>query len=224
MREPAVRLHVTVPRVCPDLDGVACAVAFAELLRSQSIAARAWIAGTPDPEASFAARELGVTLDAAPPPEGCAFILVDASDLRGMPPSLDPLRVIEVIDHRLHHRAPELFPHAVIVIEPVGAAATLVTERYQSLGVLPSPIAARLLQAAILSNTQALRGTITTERDRAAHRALAALSPLDRAFVEGQFEARRRAVLQGTWRATVSSTPKGSAPSPKTTARSRGRT
>jgi len=174
---------------------VACAVVYAEFLGLQSIRARAWIAGTPDPEARFAARELGVTLDPDAPPEDCAFILVDASDIRGMPPALDPLRVVEVIDHRLHHRAAELFPRAVICIEPVGAAATLIAERYQSFGVPPSPAAAKLLQAAILSNTQALRGTITTERDRAAYRALADLFPLDGAFIEGQFEARRRAIL-----------------------------
>jgi hypothetical protein len=194
-RRSPLRSHVTVPRACPDLDGVACAVAYAELLRAQSIRARAWISGTPDPEVCFAVRELGVTLEQETPPEDCAFVLVDASDMRGMPPSLDPLRVVEVIDHRLHHRAAELFPHAALCIEPVGAAATLVAERYQSLGVPPSPMVARLLQAAIMSNTQALRGTITTERDHAAYRFLADLFPLGGAFIDGQFDARRSAIL-----------------------------
>lgn len=191
MRPP----HLTVPRTTPDLDGLACAIAYAELLLAQSIPARPWIAGSPDPEALFAANALHIALDHTPPPPDCAFILVDSSDLRGMPPSLDPLRVVEVIDHRLHHRAAELFPNATLCIEPVGAAATLVAERYQARGVLPSPTAAKLLQAAIMSNTQALRGTITTERDRAAYHALAALAPLDATFIEGQFNARRQSVL-----------------------------
>lgn len=190
-----MRLHVTVPRATPDLDGLACAVAYAELLRVRSIPSRSWIAGPPDAEARFAAERLRVPLEQDTPPEGCAFILVDASDLRGMPPSLDPLRVVEVIDHRLHHRAAELFPRAALCIEPVGAAATLIAERYQLHGVAPSPAAARLLQAAILSNTQALRGTITTDRDRAAHHALAVSAPLDPEFLDGQLDARRRAIL-----------------------------
>jgi hypothetical protein len=46
-----------------------------------------------------------------------------------------------------------------------------------------------------MSNTQALRGTITTERDRAAYHALAVNFPLDRAFLQAQFDARRRAIL-----------------------------
>ncbi|MDC3956913.1 DHH family phosphoesterase [Polyangium jinanense] len=190
-----MRLHLTVPRTTPDLDGLACAITYAELLLAQSIPARPWIAGSPDPEARFVADHLGVRLDPTPPPDDCAFILVDASDLRGMPEALDALRVVEVIDHRLHHHAAELFPNAALCIEPVGAAATLIAERHHALGIPPSPLAAKLLQAAIMSNTQALRGTITTERDHAAYRTLAALFPLDDAFIAAQFDARRRAIL-----------------------------
>lgn len=187
-------LHLTVPRTTPDLDGLACAIAYTELLRAQSIPARAWVAGMPDPEARFVAEQLGASVDSTPPPANCVFVLVDASDLRGMPP-LDPERVVEVIDHRLHHRAAELFPNASLCIEPVGAAATLIAERFQSQAIEPSPVATKLLQSAIMSNTQALRGTITTERDRLAFQFLAKLFPLGADFVERQFQARRQAIL-----------------------------
>lgn len=190
-----MRMHITLPRSSPDLDGLACAVAYAELLSARSIPASALVVGTPDPEARFVVQQLGVRLPQLPAPSDASFILVDASDLRGMPPALDPLRVVEVIDHRLHHRAAELFPNATLCIEPVGAAATLVAERFSAVGIAPSSLSAKLLQAAIMSNTQALRGTITTERDREANQALAALSPLDRTFLDGQFDARRRSIL-----------------------------
>jgi manganese-dependent inorganic pyrophosphatase len=186
---------VTVPRQDPDVDGLACAIAYAELLGLRGQAARSFIGGSPDPEAMFAAERLGISISGRAPQSGEPIVLVDASDLRGMPGSVDPRFVVEVIDHRLHHRAAALFPNAALFIEPVGAAATLVAERFGRHSLSPSSCSARLLQAAILSNTQLLRGSVTTERDRAALVALAAVSPLPDEFVASQLDARRTAIL-----------------------------
>jgi len=187
--------YVTLPREGPDLDGVACAVAYAELLRARGFAARHAIFGEPDPEATYGARRLGSATAGEPPRPGEKIVIVDASDLRGMPESLDPQAVVEVIDHRLHHRAATLFPDADICIEPVGAAATLVAERFDLYTTTPSDRTAQLLQAAILSNTQLLKGSVTTERDRVAFQALASLCPLPDGFVASQLEARRGAIV-----------------------------
>lgn len=187
--------NVVTPRASPDLDGLACALAYAELLQRRGLPARAWIAGTPDPEASYAAERTAIKVDSSPAPEGSRVVLVDASDLRGLPAQLNALQVVEVIDHRIHHRAAELFPNATICIEPVGAAATLVTERFQAAGCIPSSVSAELLQAAIISNTQALRGSVTTDRDRAAILALRSVHELPDDFIEAQFHARRQAIL-----------------------------
>lgn len=186
--------YVTIPRENPDLDGLACAFAYAELLRATDRPARGFVSGEPDPEARFVAERLGVIMRGPEPQAGEPVVLVDASDLRGLPSAVDPKRVVEVIDHRMHHRAAALFPNARICIEPVGAAATLVAERFSSSGLAPTPCSAQLLQAAILSNTQLLRGSITTDRDHAALRSLAALTPLPDGFVDAQLDARRRAI------------------------------
>lgn len=193
MSEPV--LHVVTPRASPDLDGTACAVAYAELLRARGMGARAWISGAPDPEAAYVVLRLSVALDQVPAPVGSRIVLVDASDVRGLPSPLDPRDVVEVIDHRLHHRATELFPNAAVQIEPVGAAATLIAERFQAAGLAPTVTAAQLLQAAIASNTQALRGSVTTDRDRLAFEALRALAPLAPDLIEQQFHARRLSIL-----------------------------
>lgn len=187
--------RVIVPREGPDLDGLACAVAYAELLRARGLAARSFIGGSPDPEAIFAIGQLDVPMTGMAPRPDEPIVLVDASDMRGMPASVAPLRVVEVIDHRMHHNAAALFPNAILCIEPVGAAATLIAERFSHHGVTPSHRSALLLQAAILSNTQLLRGSVTTERDRAAMLALAVVSPLPEGFVAAQLDARRRAIL-----------------------------
>lgn len=156
---------------------------------------RTWIAASPDPEALYVAERLKVHFDRATPVKDSLIVLVDASDRRGLPDALDPLAVVEVIDHRQHHRADELFPNAVICIEPVGAAATLVAERFQFHDITPSETAARLLQAAIFSNTQALRGSVTTLRDQTAVAALRTVAPLDEDFIAEQFHARGQAIL-----------------------------
>jgi len=73
--------QVTVPREAPDLDGLACAVAFAELLRALGFAARSFIGGRPDPEALFVAEALDVAMSGAAPQPGEPIVLVDASDI-----------------------------------------------------------------------------------------------------------------------------------------------
>jgi len=186
---------LVTPRSNPDLDGVACAIAYAEFLSANRHDASAWIPGRPDAEARFVLGRVGWS--SVPPSsfEGCRFVLVDASDVAGLAEAVSPSLVMEVIDHRMHHRAPELFPQARIQIEPVGAAATLVAERFFSAALEPSARAALLLQAAIQSNTQRLRGSVTTERDRLAAARLQALYSLPEDLVEAQFRARASEVL-----------------------------
>jgi manganese-dependent inorganic pyrophosphatase len=186
---------LVTPRNNPDLDGAACAIAYAELLAATHHDASAWIPGHPDAEARFVLEHAGWS--SAPPTsfEGCRFVLVDASDAAGLPEAVKPALIMEVIDHRMHHRAPELFPQARIQIEPVGAAATLVAERFFSAGIEPSARAALVLQAAIQSHTHQLRGSATTERDRLAAAWLQAHSPLPQGFVEAQFRARASEIL-----------------------------
>jgi manganese-dependent inorganic pyrophosphatase len=186
---------LVTPRNNPDLDGVACAIAYAELLVETHHDAWAWIPGRPDAEARFVLEHVGWRPARTASFDGCRFVLVDASDVVGMAGEVAPPLVVEVIDHRMHHRAPELFPHARIQIEPVGAAATLIAERFVSAGIRPSARSALLLQAAIQSNTQRLRGSVTTDRDRAAAIRLQALCPLPDEIVEAQFRARAGEIL-----------------------------
>lgn len=185
---------VVTPRATPDLDGAACAVAYAELLQAKGWDAVAVVAGVPDAEARFVLAALGVNpLTDAPPG---AVVLVDASDTRGLPSWVDPDAVVAVIDHRLHHAAHTLFRNASVQIEAVGAAATLVSERWRAHDRPPSPTSAQLLQAAILSNTQGLRGSVTTRRDRDALAWLSDIAPLPADLVTGQLAARTDEVLQ----------------------------
>jgi manganese-dependent inorganic pyrophosphatase len=160
-------------------------------------AAQPWIHGRPDAEARYALTyadpgpsATSEIADAAP-----AYVLVDASALEAFPPGRSPDRVVEVIDHRPAPNVQRLFPNARCTIELVGAAATLVGERFRDAGVRPSRSAALLLQGAIYSNTLSLKGAVTTPRDHAMDAWLASVAPLAPAEIAAQFAARRAEVL-----------------------------
>ncbi len=155
--------------VNPDLDGVASAVAYAEFLNSQGREAQAGILGKPHDEARYV-----LTRFRLPSPEEIAddkdyqeVILVDASDLNGLESRINQEKVIEIIDHRKVHDAGK-FSRAKAQIELVGAAATLITEKFLAAGSQISKESALLLYSAIISNTLNFKGSVTTERDRQA--------------------------------------------------------
>ncbi len=190
---------LVTPREHPDLDGVACAIAYAELLCARATPATPLLPGRPDAEACFVLEQVDPSRQprlASGPSEWEGVVLVDMSGLRGLPAQVEPTEVIEVIDHRAHHEAERLFPNARVQIELVGAAATLVFERFMAAQVQPSRVSATLLQAAIHSNTQRLAGSVTTPRDRSAAASLAELWPLPPILVDEQFRARGTEILE----------------------------
>jgi len=154
------------PKINPDLDGVACAYAYAKLLNASNDNNEyvAGIFGTPHSEAQFLINKFKINegLFFNPTDEFDKFILVDASDLKGMPGVIRSQDVIEVVDHRATHQAPELFINSKIQIEFVGAAAALIWEKFKEPLDINSAI---LLYGAIYSNTLNLNPDITTARD-----------------------------------------------------------
>lgn len=159
---------LVTPYADPDLDGYACAYAYAELLKSQGKEAVGAIFGRPHPEAEFILEECTITgLENGEEAiaESEEIILVDASDTNGISPKIRHEDVIEIIDHRRTHEA-ERFPNAKVQIELVGAAATLIAERFKAEEKEPSREAAALLYGAIISNTINFQARVTTERDK----------------------------------------------------------
>ncbi|HEU0051388.1 MAG TPA: DHHA2 domain-containing protein [Patescibacteria group bacterium] len=153
--------------VNPDLDGLASAVAYAEYLEKTGIDAEAAIIGEPHEEAKYVLHRFAI-----PRPKQILdtktvqkIILVDSSDLNGLEGKILPEKVIEIIDHRAVNEAHK-FPNASIQIELVGAAATLVAEKFMRQTIPISKPSSILLVSAIISNTLNFKGSVTTERDR----------------------------------------------------------
>ena len=114
------------------------------------------------------------------------IVLVDTSNLSMFEGNILPERVIELIDHRDVHQA-ELFPNAKVQIEKVGAAATLVAERFIKFGTPLSKAAATLLFGAVASNTLNFKSSRTTKRDADAFVWLGKQSGLDARFIHKMF-------------------------------------
>lgn len=150
-----------------DLDGVACALAYAEFLKKHEKKAKAEIAGNPHKEAKFVLDKLGISTGFEMPevvPSDCQIIFLDASDIESLPNGIEAKQVIEVIDHRQFNDV-ERFSNAKIQLELVGACATLIAEKFFNTNTDISAESAALLYTAIVSNTLNFKGSVTTDRD-----------------------------------------------------------
>lgn len=175
----------------PDLDGLAGAAAYAEFLKKTGKDAVVGIIGKVHDEAAYMMRRFVIE---SPPIISDAsdfdeVILVDASDINGLEGKIDPVKVIEIIDHRKIHEA-DKFPNAVVHIELVGAAATLIAEKFIQNKIKISQQSAILVYGAIISNTLNFKGGVTTDRDRKAAEWLNAIAQLPESFAKELFEAK----------------------------------
>lgn len=186
-------MRLVTSYVDPDLDGVACVVGLAELLRANGEVCLAGIFGAPQQEAAWVLQTFGIPEpgDATPlVAKATEAVLVDVSSVHDVQTVL-PLRLVtELVDHHPVSCEAELPSLTSVQNEPVGSCATLIAERMRARAHTPSQNAARLLFGAIASNTVNFRSAVTTDRDRAMAAWLAPVADLPTNFVERMFLAK----------------------------------
>ena len=178
--------------VTPDLDGVACAIAYEEYLTQKGKNVQVAFFGKPQKEAQFVLDTFSI-----PQPlnaeqllrEDMNVILLDASDVSGIAKEIRPEQVIEVIDHRKINEV-EKFPNAKIHIELVGSCATLIAEKFAKDTIAISENAAALLYSAIVSNTVNFLAGVTTDRDREMSAWLSEQITLPTNYIHAMFAAK----------------------------------
>jgi inorganic pyrophosphatase/exopolyphosphatase len=174
----------------PDLDGVSCAIAYAELLKKQGVKkVRATYCGQTGAEVEFLQEYCGLF----PIENKCGgyaaddrFVIVDTADPGAIDPEIPIERVVEIFDHRRLVFVKK-FVNARSVVEEVGACATLITDQFQVNKLKPSPLAATYLYGAIISNTINFKNAVSTGKDRAAAGWLLSLVDLPKDFVKRMF-------------------------------------
>lgn len=177
--------------VDPDLDGVSGSFAYVEFLQKTGKSAVAGIFGKPHEEAKYILNRFDIPYPQEFPDahEFDEVILVDSSDLKGLGNKVSPPKVIEIIDHRKINGT-NAFPNARIQIELVGAAATLVAEKFIESNVAISKESAILLCGGIVSNTLNFKAGVTTDRDREAFEWLNNEAQLPESFWKELFLAK----------------------------------
>lgn len=150
----------------PDLDGVASAYAYEEFLNKTGQNSKFILFGTYQDEVEFLINKFSVSLrlNKFDDFKSNKIAIVDASDLRGLSKKINPKKIVEVIDHRKYYN-PGDFPNATFQVEPVGAAATLIAEKFDIGNVDISLNSSLLLYYAIVSNTINFKANVTTEKD-----------------------------------------------------------
>lgn len=187
-------------KINPDIDGVACILAYAHLLRSQGADVITGIYGTPQEEVNYFITKHQSKVDIAHSDSHISpdteVVIVDGSSLKGMHPRITAEQVKEIIDHRIVDYVAGSFPMAKIQIEPVGAAATLIVERYMhAKKQIPAELGL-LLFGAIVHNTLWLKSTNTTQRDIVAFAHLAPSIPNPRIITQEMFEYAAEAIAK----------------------------
>jgi hypothetical protein len=137
---------------------------------------------------------LDTNYDASP---GDTFTEIDVSEPEFFDCFVDVNRVTEVIDH--HPGNEQLWQDRLsdkATIEFIGAACTLVYEKWQAADKLPeiSETSARLLMTGILDNTLNFEAGVTTERDRSAYENLAKYADLPADWPTQYFSECQRAI------------------------------
>ena len=155
-----------------DIDAFSCVYAYRELLRLQGKRVQAVITAPLNMSIIGKYRSLDFyqkDQETLVRSDKNRFVIVDVSDPEQIESFVDVNGVLNVFDH--HPGFEEFWREKIgagAVIEPIGAAATLIVREYRKAGLLPkiSPMAAELLAVAILSNTLNFQARISTDEDR----------------------------------------------------------
>ena len=153
----------------PDSDTVCTAIAYANLKRELGINAEARIAAPPNAETTYALRYFGVkeplVLENA---SGQNIILVDHNSFAQAVKGMESANILEVLDH--HNMIGDVKTSAPIYYRnmPVGCTATIVWLEYIEANVPIKRDMAGMMLSAILSDTDNLQSSTTTDLDRQA--------------------------------------------------------
>jgi len=174
----------------PDLDGYACAVAYAEFLNQTGKKAKAILLGEIEDETRFVLNLANIRpIEVYSGKIDSDLIIVDTTNLKTLGVNVDEKRLVGIIDHRRVNDA-DLYPWAKVQNELVGSCATLVTEKFIRSNLRPSKESAYLLYGAVVSNTINFKNKITTNRDIAAAAFLKKQINIPNNFAQQMFMAR----------------------------------
>lgn len=198
---------VTTGAAFCDMDGLACTVAYKELLEKTGQPATVLISGPLNYSTGNMAE--GLDYETVCPEGENNFVVVDISNPDRFPKEAKLENVVEIFDH---HFGFENFWKERLGekshIEKIGACATLIWEAYKKAGLEKeiSTQSATLLAVAIFENSTNLNPAIAIPRDEQAFKELLTLSDLPADWQEKYYEACTKIVLADLKTALINDT------------------
>ena len=147
----------------PDLDGISSMYAYSEYLNKKGKSSRYYVCKNIKTEPHIVCDMFGIELDSVDEIEKDANIVLVDSNNPKLVPFVDVSRIVEVIDH--HRLREKLSENVILENEEIGAAATLVADRFRQNHIPISRNSAILLYYGIMSNSFALKSSNTSQRD-----------------------------------------------------------
>jgi len=184
------KIGVTLARYTLDMDSVACAIAYTELLNLEGKEATTYIPEELNSSVTDEVKSWGLKYEKKPIENDIKYVLVDTTDPYTFPKFVTEDKIIEIYDH--HTGYEEYWKNKLkdnAHIERIGACATLIWEEYKKRGFADkiTQVSARLLFAAIVSNTLNFKASITSSRDAQAFKDLSPLVDLPKDWIQKYF-------------------------------------
>ena len=157
---------VVTTYINPDMDGISLMYAYTELLRKKGEDAEYYFEGTMKKEAEIVLNKFNIRLENATRIENAdKIVIVDTNYLTEIPKAIKKEKIVEIIDHHNKDSWLDNRNDIKIQIELIGAAATLVAERFKNENIEISRESAILLYYGIISNTMNLKIKLTNQKD-----------------------------------------------------------
>lgn len=192
-----------------DIDALACAVAYSELLLLEGKESEVVLPGILNTSITQAIKDWGVIYNVSPTFVDADCIVVDVSDPEQIAEFVKEDCIVELFDHHLGFE--EYWQERIgdkSHIEFIGACATLIWEEYKKRNQESniSVLSRNLLSVGILSNTLNFGAQITNERDKQAFQELQALYPLSPEWIEQYFSDQEKDINKGIVEAITNDT------------------
>jgi inorganic pyrophosphatase/exopolyphosphatase len=163
-----MKIIVTSGNANIDIDGLASALAYNELLKKEGKDSLVVLPDSFTQTVTKEIREWGLNFLTETNVNGASFVIVDVSYPKFIPGFVDQRKIIELYDH--HPGFEDYWKKRLgdkAKIEMIGACATLIWEEYKRRQQAQriSSLSANLLYTAILSNTLNFQVSITNSRD-----------------------------------------------------------
>ena len=185
----------------PDLDGIACSIAYTELQTKLGHQCRALYFGDLGLEVEFMKNYTNyfpIEKHTGPYPLDSEITLVDCSDPSELDPNLPVDKIKLIFDHRQSSSIIK-FTNASKNISLVGSCATLVSKEFIKHNLTPSINAALYLYAAIVSNTINFQNPLTTPEDIHAASWLKNIAQPKADFISQMFTAKSLVTTQNIY-------------------------